>query len=48
MEVVPQQYVLDSMRLFAEEVMPRFKTGDGTSRRPVSVPVGVPAGAGVA
>ena len=27
MEVVPQQYVLDSMRLFAEEVMPRFKTG---------------------
>ena len=25
MEVVPQQYVLDSMRLFAEEVMPRFK-----------------------
>jgi alkanesulfonate monooxygenase SsuD/methylene tetrahydromethanopterin reductase-like flavin-dependent oxidoreductase (luciferase family) len=26
MEVIPQQYVLDSMRLFAEEVMPRFKT----------------------
>jgi alkanesulfonate monooxygenase SsuD/methylene tetrahydromethanopterin reductase-like flavin-dependent oxidoreductase (luciferase family) len=25
MEVVPQQYVLDSMRLFAEEVMPQFK-----------------------
>jgi hypothetical protein len=48
MEVVPQQYVLDSMRLFAEEVMPRFKTRDGASRRPVSVPVGVPAAAGVA
>jgi alkanesulfonate monooxygenase SsuD/methylene tetrahydromethanopterin reductase-like flavin-dependent oxidoreductase (luciferase family) len=52
MEVVPQQYVLDSMRLFAEEVMPRFKTGGtaggaiggtrgGSSRRVV-------AGAGVA
>jgi len=51
MEVVPQQYVLDSMRLFAEEVMPRFKTGGradgatggttgGSSRR-------VAAGAGV-
>jgi alkanesulfonate monooxygenase SsuD/methylene tetrahydromethanopterin reductase-like flavin-dependent oxidoreductase (luciferase family) len=25
MEVLPQQYVLDSLRLFAEEVMPRFK-----------------------
>jgi alkanesulfonate monooxygenase SsuD/methylene tetrahydromethanopterin reductase-like flavin-dependent oxidoreductase (luciferase family) len=25
MEVVPQQYVLDSMRLFAQEVMPQFK-----------------------
>jgi len=25
MEVVPQQYVLDSMRLFAEEVMPQFQ-----------------------
>ena len=25
MEVLPQQYVLDSMRLFAEEVLPRFK-----------------------
>ena len=25
MEVLPQQYVLDSMRLFAEEVMPQFK-----------------------
>ena len=48
MEVVPQQYVLDSMRLFAEEVMPRFKTRDGASRRPVAVPVGVAAGAGVA
>ena len=42
MEVLPQQYVLDSMRLFAEEVMPRFKTGDrlvaapgvGSRRRP--------------
>ena len=25
MEVLPQRYVLDSMRLFAEEVLPRFK-----------------------
>ena len=25
MEVVPQRYVLDSTRLFAEEVMPQFK-----------------------
>ena len=33
MEVVPQQYVLDSMRLFAEEVMPRFKTAP-RSRNP--------------
>ena len=32
MEVVPQQYVLDSMRLFAEEVMPRFKTGTRAAR----------------
>jgi hypothetical protein len=36
MEVVPQQYVLDSMRLFAEEVMPRFKK---TSDRAVAVGV---------
>lgn len=26
MEVLPQQYVLDSLRLFAEEVMPNFKS----------------------
>ena len=39
MEVVPQQYVLDSMRLFAEEVMPRFKTGRGTAARPVAAGV---------
>ena len=25
MEVLPQQYVLDSMRMFAEDVMPQFK-----------------------
>jgi alkanesulfonate monooxygenase SsuD/methylene tetrahydromethanopterin reductase-like flavin-dependent oxidoreductase (luciferase family) len=25
MEVLPQQYVLDSMRMFAEEVMPAFQ-----------------------
>jgi hypothetical protein len=30
MEVVPQQYVLDSMRLFAEEVMPQFKVAPRT------------------
>jgi alkanesulfonate monooxygenase SsuD/methylene tetrahydromethanopterin reductase-like flavin-dependent oxidoreductase (luciferase family) len=36
MEVVPQQYVLDSMRLFAQEVMPRFKK---TAER--RVPAGV-------
>jgi hypothetical protein len=36
------------MRLFAEEVMPRFKTRDGASRRPVSVPVAAAAGAAVA
>ena len=38
MEVVPQQYVLDSMRLFAEEVMPRFKdvtSSASATRRPV-------------
>ena len=41
MEVIPQQYVLDSMRLFAEEVMPRFKTGAGagTAARPVAAEV---------
>jgi hypothetical protein len=48
MEVVPQQYVLDSMRLFAEEVMPRFKTRDGVARRPIPVSVGAAAGATVA
>jgi hypothetical protein len=36
------------MRLFAEEVMPRFKTRDGASRRPIPVSVGAAAGAGVA
>jgi len=35
MEVLPQQYVLDSMRLFGEEVLPRFKSA------PVAQPVGV-------
>ena len=45
MEVVPQQYVLDSMRLFAEEVMPRFKDVTTASasasgaRRPVAAGV---------
>jgi len=37
MEIVPQQYVLDSMRLFAQEVMPQFKSS------PVRQPVGVGA-----
>ncbi len=37
MEMLPQQYVLDSMRLFAEEVMPKFK----------QVPAHQPAAAGV-
>ena len=35
MEVLPQQYVLDSMRLFGEEVLPRFK------KMPASEPVTV-------
>jgi len=35
MEVVPQQYVLDSMRLFAQEVMPQFKSS--SARQPVGV-----------
>jgi hypothetical protein len=37
MEVLPQQYVLDSLRLFAEEVMPRFK--DAPKAQPVAVGV---------
>ena len=37
MEVVPQQYVLDSMRLFAEEVMPQFK--HSSKKQPVTVGV---------
>ena len=37
MEVVPQQHVLDSMRLFAEEVMPQFKHSSKT--QPVTVGV---------
>ena len=32
MEILPQQYVLDSMRLFAEEVMPQFKTAKPVER----------------
>ncbi len=36
MEVLPQEYVLDSMRLFAETVMPQFKTP-----APTTVAVGV-------
>jgi alkanesulfonate monooxygenase SsuD/methylene tetrahydromethanopterin reductase-like flavin-dependent oxidoreductase (luciferase family) len=35
MEVLPQQYVLDSMRLFGQEVLPRFK------QAPVRVGAGV-------
>ena len=38
MEVLPQQYVLDSMRMFAEHVMPQFKRGE--ARRPVPVGAG--------
>jgi alkanesulfonate monooxygenase SsuD/methylene tetrahydromethanopterin reductase-like flavin-dependent oxidoreductase (luciferase family) len=37
MEVLPQQYILDSMRLFAREVMPRFKVA--AERQPVSAGV---------
>jgi alkanesulfonate monooxygenase SsuD/methylene tetrahydromethanopterin reductase-like flavin-dependent oxidoreductase (luciferase family) len=55
MEVVPQQYVLDSMRLFAEEVMPRFKTsssaaagGSGGAGRGAGAPAAERVGAGVA
>jgi alkanesulfonate monooxygenase SsuD/methylene tetrahydromethanopterin reductase-like flavin-dependent oxidoreductase (luciferase family) len=43
MEVVPQQYVLDSMRLFAKEVMPKFKPAGW--RPPGAVPEPVGAGA---
>jgi len=31
LEVVPQEQVLDSLRLFAREVMPHFRDGRGES-----------------
>ncbi len=37
METVPQQEVLDSLRLFAKEVMPTFASGT-TAREPAAVP----------
>jgi alkanesulfonate monooxygenase SsuD/methylene tetrahydromethanopterin reductase-like flavin-dependent oxidoreductase (luciferase family) len=47
MEVLPQQYVLDSLRLFAAEVMPRFKPkaeAAATTAAAGSVSDAVPAG----
>jgi len=41
MELIPQQAVLDSLRLFAAEVMPAFR--DSSPRRPVTAPTLVPA-----
>jgi hypothetical protein len=35
MEVIPQEQVLDSMRLFAREVMPKFKESDRAQRAEV-------------
>ena len=35
MEVLPQQYVLDSMRMFAEQVMPQFKHAPNAQPIPV-------------
>ena len=45
MEMVPQQQVLDSLRLFAREVMPRFRD-PAEAHRPVSAPTRVPDFAG--
>ena len=41
MEMVPQQQVLDSLRLFASEVLPKFR--DPADRSPVFTPATVPA-----
>jgi len=41
MEMVPQQKVLDSMRLFAREVMPQFRSA-AESRAPVYTPAALP------
>jgi alkanesulfonate monooxygenase SsuD/methylene tetrahydromethanopterin reductase-like flavin-dependent oxidoreductase (luciferase family) len=41
MEMIPQQQVLDSMRLFAKEVMPKFRNGEDAAA-PVSAPSRVP------
>lgn len=45
MEMVPQQQVLDSLRLFAREVMPRFRDA-GAADRPVAAPTRLPEFAG--
>jgi hypothetical protein len=41
MEMVPQQAVLDSMRLFAREVMPQFGSA-ADARLPVYTPAALP------
>ena len=41
MEMVPQQAVLDSMRLFAREVMPQFRSA-ADARAPVYTPAAMP------
>ncbi len=41
MEMVPQEQVLESMRLFAREVMPHFQEPDERDR-PVWSPAGLP------
>jgi hypothetical protein len=46
MEMIPQQQVLDSMRLFAREVMPVFRSAEELAA-PVSTPSGTPAAASV-
>jgi len=40
MEMVPQEAVLESLKLFAREVMPQFRSGD--ARAPVYTPATVP------
>jgi hypothetical protein len=46
MEMVSQQAVLDSMRLFAREVMPQFRSSDD-ARAPVYTPAALPGFASV-
>ncbi len=41
MEMIPQEQVLDSLRLFATEVIPQFQT-PAERARPVTTPTTVP------